>query len=256
MKDILITKKQIEILLLLYKFRFLHTYQFQKLLHHKQSNRIKTWLKDLTEKEYVKRDYTPKKIQKKPAIYFLTKKARKILKQRKECNLAVLNKIYREKERSKTFINRCLLIADIYLSLQKHLKNNETLHYATKTDLIAYDYFPDPLPDVYIAMKNNKHTRRYFLEIIDETLPRFTVRGMIRNLIEYATSEQWGTSTATEMPSVIIVCPYEKMKPYLQRFIAKVLEEEQGELLFYLTTKEAIVTHGIGNEAHAIVKVG
>ena len=52
-----ITKKQIEILLLLYIFRFLHTYQIQKLLNHKKPNQIKVWLKNLTEKEYLNRDY-------------------------------------------------------------------------------------------------------------------------------------------------------------------------------------------------------
>lgn len=42
-----ITPKQIEIILLLYKFRFLNTNQFKTLLKHKDIRRINSWLKDL-----------------------------------------------------------------------------------------------------------------------------------------------------------------------------------------------------------------
>lgn len=240
MKDTSLTKKQIEILLLLYKFRFLHTYQFQKLLNHKTPNRVKAWLKNLTEKEYLKRDYEIKSMNKKPAIYCLTIKSRDILKKRKDCDITVLNKIYREKNRSQTFTGHSLLIADIYLSLNKQLKENETLHYSTKTDLTGYDYFPDPLPDAYIALKRKTTTKRYFLEVFDDNLPRFAIRGKIQRYLTYYQGNEWEENTESPFPSIILICPTDASKRYLERFLIKVLKDNQIDILFKLATEKEV----------------
>ncbi len=244
MKDTSLTKKQTEILLLLYTFRFLHTYQIQKLLNHKNPNRVKVWLKNLTEKEYLKRDYTKETMNKKPAIYYLAIKSREILKKRKDCDITVLNKIYREKNRSQTFISHCLIIADIYLSLREKLKENETLHYSTKTDLIAYDYFPSPLPDAYIALKRKNVTKRYFLEVFDDNLPRFAIRGKIQRFVEYYQGNQWEENTDSPFPQVLLACPNDTIKKYTRRFITKTLAEAQAEISFSFWESYGIVSLG------------
>jgi len=55
----ILTKKQQLILILLYCFRFLNSKQIQEFLRHKDHRRINTWLKDLSEKEYIARDFNP-----------------------------------------------------------------------------------------------------------------------------------------------------------------------------------------------------
>lgn len=78
MEQLPITSKQIEILALLYRFRFLNRVQIQILLHHKDYRRINDWLKDLTEREYVGRVYSRKQVGINiPAIHFRKPKARK-----------------------------------------------------------------------------------------------------------------------------------------------------------------------------------
>ncbi len=81
MKTSTLTNKQKEILLYLYKFRFLNTHQLQNLLHHKNSNRTLSWLKALIENKYVKRHYERKSFSdtNKAAIYYLGPKSRDIL---------------------------------------------------------------------------------------------------------------------------------------------------------------------------------
>jgi DNA-binding PadR family transcriptional regulator len=239
MKNTKLTTKQIEILLLLYKFRFLHTYQFQKLLNHKKSNRIKVWLKDLTEKDYIKKDYTKSTMHKKPAIYSLTIKARELLKNRKECNITVLNKIYKENSRSTQFINHCMLIADIQLTLTSKITNDENLFFATKSNLLDYDYFPDPLPDAYIVIKKPKSTQRYLIDVIDANLPRFAVRGKIQRFIEYYQSDKWEEKTNTQFPSIIVISPTDESKKYTKRFINTTFED-QTEISFLITTVEEL----------------
>ena len=52
--------RQKEILYTLYRFRFLNRIHIQRLLHHKQFNRIIAWLNNLTTTGYIKRYYNPK----------------------------------------------------------------------------------------------------------------------------------------------------------------------------------------------------
>lgn len=76
-----VTKKQIEIIKLLAKYRYLNRLHIQKLLNHKQSHRVKVWLKDLSNKEYLVRFYSNKFGENiKPAYYCLAVKSRSILK--------------------------------------------------------------------------------------------------------------------------------------------------------------------------------
>lgn len=244
MKNTKLTIKQIEILLLLYKFRFLHTYQFQKLLNHKKSNRIKVWLRDLTEKDYIKKDYTKSTIHKKPAIYSLTVKARELLKNRKECNITVLNKIYKENTRSTQFISHSLLIADIKLFLNSKITKDENLFFATKSNLLDYDYFPDPLPDAYIVIKKPKSTQRYLVDVIDANLPRFAIRGRIQRFIEYYQNNKWEDKTNTKFPSIIFISPTDESKKYIKRFISTTLEDQEG-ISFIVTTMQELNIQGI-----------
>lgn len=48
-----ITKTQKLILLIIYKFRYVTAFQLQKYFIHNDSHRIKEWLKDLKEKNYL-----------------------------------------------------------------------------------------------------------------------------------------------------------------------------------------------------------
>jgi hypothetical protein len=243
MKQVSLTNKQIAILLLLYKFRFLNTHQIQQLLNHKKPNRIKVWLKQLTDNAYLHKNYTKETINKKPAIYCLTIKARELLKTKKECKIVILNKIYTEKSRSRTFITHCLRIADIYLSLREH-DSKDALYYATKTDLISYDYLPTSLPDAYIALKKKKRTKRYFLEVLDEKLPRFAIRGKIMRFIDYYYSNQWEEETGLSFPSIIIICSSPEITTFVKRFVTKILEQEQIDLSFLIQESRALLSLG------------
>jgi len=118
-----ITPKQLEILLLLYRFRFLNRTHIQKFLNHKDPRRINTWLKDLTERNIIGQRYSRKLLANtKPAIYHLSTKSRKILLTQRGINEKLLKRVYREKTRSERLIRHCLLVADIYFFLEKKLK--------------------------------------------------------------------------------------------------------------------------------------
>jgi hypothetical protein len=74
-----ITKRQQDILLQLYRFRFLNRKHIQALLTQKDYKNTNAWLKDLTEKEYIGKIFERKAGSTEPAIYFLSKNGIKFL---------------------------------------------------------------------------------------------------------------------------------------------------------------------------------
>lgn len=242
-----ITPKQLEILILIYRFRFLNRTQIQTLLNHKDAKRINTWLKDLTEKNTLGRIYSTKlKENTKPAIYYLATKSRKILLEQHNTNKKILNRAYREKNASQKLISHCIFLADIYLLLKNEdTKNNQELSFYTKTDLADHKYLPYNRPDGYISLKNKNHTKRYFLELIDEGTPRFMLRKKISQYIEYFEEGTWKNRTLHDNPSLLFICPNQIIKDFLNKHIAQVLEEETSDLQFFLSLKSAIQAEGI-----------
>lgn len=245
-----ITDKQLEILLLLYRFRFLNRHQIQTLLNHEYHHRINSWLSDLAKKEIIGKIYSTKFGENtKPSICFLSSKSVQILKDQKECNAKLLNKIYKEKTRSDVFINHNLFIADIYLSLLSLIeKTHAKLQFFTKTDLENHKYLLHPLPDAYFVIEENKNTKRYFLDIFNPQVPRFVLRTRVEKYFEYHESERWQTKTRHPFPSIFLVSPDEPIKKYLYKYILQMLEENLADISFYLTTQKQIKDFGMKKE--------
>jgi hypothetical protein len=233
-----LTKKQLEILTLLYRFRFLNRSQIQKLLNHKKISCINLWLKDLYGKKIIGRNYSNKLGDNiKPAIYYLKTKSKSYLKDQLEKDDKLMKRIYGEKNRSQKFINHCLLSADFYLNLKKSYMPEEIFFY-TKVDLVNYSDLPLNHPDAYVAIKKDKKINRYFWEIIDEDTPRFVIRSKIKQYLEYYGANIWQDNTNHPFPKILILCPNDLIKKYLHSFIPRIMEEEnQEEIDFYLSVK-------------------
>lgn len=243
MEDPSITPKQLDILLLIYRFRFLDRKHIQQFLNHKDPRRIKSWLKDLVDKKILGRKYSRKLGENiKPAVYFLSTKSKRILEGCEETEEKLLNRVYREKTRSQKFIDHHLFLADVYFFLNSQTQQNKSkLYFYTKTDLINHKYLPLPIPDAYIAIKEGKSTKRYFLDVIDEGTPRFMLRKRISQYLEFYERDLWQERTNYPFPSILLICPDQSIKEFLNRFIPKFLEEEtEDDILFYLTTKEIV----------------
>lgn len=240
----IITSKQKEILLYLYKFRFLTTNQFQKLFNHKDPHRIKEWLSDLMNKGYIKRHFNRKSFVEntKPAIYFLAPKARQVLKTEKDLDFDQLEFIYKESKRTKKFISHSLSLAEVLLYLLFKKEENEELKFFTKNELDRYEYFPQPLPDAFIAVKGQDTTRRYFLDLFDQYTPAFVLRQRVRMYLEYVENSDWDENTNyTPLPTILFVCPNESAKKHIN-FYAKALLEKtyEDKISLHLTTKAQI----------------
>lgn len=243
------TPKEKTILSHLLYYRFLTTNHLQQLLTHKQPQRTQAWLQKLTQDGYVIQDYDRHRMREntKPAVYCLTAKAGKILKDNTNCDPVILKRLYREKRLSKKFQAHCLTMADFSLHLRRlYQDSNDTLHYFTPIALTDYSHFPKPLPDAYIAIKGKgKKPRRFFVELFDEGTPRFAIRSKIQRYFTCAEEGEWGESQP--FPEILVICPTTFMQKYIERFTQSLLEESYEELSFNVKTKEQALTQVLTN---------
>lgn len=219
-----LTNKQKEIILLLYRFRFLNRIQIQKLLQHKSSKNTNTWLKDLTDKNYIGRIYQPTRIERfKPAINYVSKNGIKFLREQENIEKDYIKKLYQESRRSKGFINECILIADMYLQLCKQYEDSSyEFKFYTKTDFPKQGIVQDLKPTFAYVIKRADKLEHHACEVLKEGIPRYVIRARIEKYIEFFGED-------TDKAYVTFYCPNEKIGKYVERQSTKMLEEEGVE---------------------------
>jgi hypothetical protein len=254
-----ITKKQQEILRLLYTYRFLNRVQLQTLLRHKDHKTIGVWLKDLRDKHYIEWIYSTDFEQKtKPAIYYLGINGVRYLRSTGEYPVAEIRKRYYESSRSTGFISRSVTLADIAIEL--HGKSNEDVCY-TCLALAAYS-LPDSQhqflansdstihPDLIYTKQAGTETKTYLLELLDATLPRYRVRRRLKTYVEYLDYDfdEWQRSSGeATRPTVLFICPTVGELLYAKRRTRKLLENVPDSNLIHLkfTTIDEVQRSGV-----------
>lgn len=269
-----LTKKQQEILRLLYSFRFLNRIQIQAFLGHKDPKTINLWLRDLRAKGYVEWIYSTHFAEKtKPAVYYLglngVRYLRTLTRKSKDDDGQIvespayppeeLRKRYKEPTRSQTYIDRCALIADCALALERedaknkaasedsasNTKSRTTRHYyQTEAAYLlprSYYHFVTDLGDepihphlIFCQDKLNKDGKEektlesYVLEIFDATLPRYRMKKRLSDYVQFLDDEgdTWKEQTDTDkLPVILIVCPRTSDLIYAKRRTRKLIAD-------------------------------
>lgn len=233
----------IEILILIYRFRYLTRNQIQTLLNHKTFNRIIIWLNQLTDKKYLKK-YDDKKDPTKPNIYSLGTEGRKYFLENKDSEnqelkniqLHLLDRVWKEHSYSIPFRNHCLFLVDIYISLLSLVKiNNAILKFHSKTDLTGMQYLIREEPDAFFSItEKNGLSKRYFLDIFDPYPKYKYLLKRVKQYSYYYLKNYWQDNNKSSFPEIIFVCYDYKTKNNLNKIIQKELENQE-ELIFYLT---------------------
>ena len=267
----IVTKKEHTILLLLYIFRFLNSKQVQEFLVHKDHRRINSWLKDLTEKEYIVREYKPIYGQlTKPAIYYLTAKGRKHIKDSYNYYFPpYLKRIARDHKVSKAFKSRCQIIADWYITYIPPTKTSisivDTLiTHCTKEkeekiphDILQFftpSYFP-PLelltgikPDAYMRKKVKQGVAHGFLFVVDPYVSRLVLRYTIKRIFGTLNEVYWDVD-ATIAIHIHFLCPNNQVIIYLRRMLPTQIEQEYGGSIlinFHLASRNQLYSYKQG----------
>lgn len=230
----------------IYKFRFIHTYQFQKLFNHKDPTMVKEWLKDLKDKKYIGTDYKREDVEQNrtPAKYFLAPLGRKFLKGQKGFDIDVLEKVYKEKGRKAVFKNHCIEIGDMHLFLRSQKKPSEELKFYTQSNLTKYEYFPDTELDAYFVIQKKDKIRRFFLHIFKDSDPTWLPRPKIKKYIKYFDENSWAENTNNSpFPVILFVVPTDNLKYHIFKYGQAVLQKAiTADIQLFVETKQAIKT--------------
>ncbi len=231
------TPKQQEIVKLQYQFRFLNTTQIQKFLNHNDKKRLNIWLKYLVSNDYLVRIYDAHKFGEntKPAVFYLGRNGIRFLKAQGNYQPEQLRKLYRERDRSKTFIANCQLLADIALDLKAQSRNNLVFNWATSSDYTSLNspYYPFSFLTelsvhfLFTREQNNKKNY-YLLEILNTNLPPYRVRKKIRTYLEFLLNCDW-LEHFKNPPEVLFVCQTKDLLIRTKRYTKKLLADEDKE---------------------------
>jgi len=240
-----ITTQQQQILLLLYRFRFLNRTQIQQYLNHKNHKRILIWLNDLISKKYIK---TNDSIKSKAKIYYLTKNSIPLLLEEDTSNKQSLQKLYLENERSNFFVESCLLIADIYLDMQNKTNKTKKIEMYVKSDypdMPLAETLRDLSPHAYIEENSANETKHCFLEIL-ANLPEERLRQRIKKYLRFYQENTWEAETGKPFPTVLIICPNDEVFKYVKSYSKrKMTMLDEPSLTIRLSTIEKIKEFGI-----------
>lgn len=237
---------QQEIIHLLYRFRFATTQLIARYQGKQSGMAVFNRMRVLCEQEYIGRNFDSSyRLRGQSASYYLLPKALKLLKEDPDYDRKVLHAIYKDKQASDKFINRCLAIFQIHSDLSAFYGKYFDLF--TKSELGEFDYFPNPLPDAYITLKSSSkgRTKHFLLLFCDEATPLFAYIKRVKQIIEHIESGEWDEAPISRYPTILLICESLKQQKLLQGRIGKTVQDEGvDEPGFYLTTKSALV--GLG----------
>jgi len=223
----------------LLRFRFLTSIQIQKLLQLNSLHSTNHHLIKLSRQQTIGSLYSrTQKIAFQPAIYYLKSAS---IKQLNITDKKIIKRIYKEKSKSKTFIDHSTLIANYYIYLNNDsIKTKQTLNFFTKSDLLPHNYLIHPLPDAYFSRVDKKENiKRYFLEIIDEGAPRFSIRKRIDQYKNYIENKSFETATGYNFPTILFISPNKTINNYLKKYFEKIWDESNfDEISIYSATTE------------------
>jgi hypothetical protein len=139
-----------------------------------------------------------------PAAYYLTPKGLKTLQTLDSHDYiteATIKASYRDKVLSQTFVSHTL---DVY-SLTNSLKHQyPDLKVYLRRDMGRFSYFPDSPPDAFLSLKVGDTPKRFFLDVIPDTLPRNILDRRITSYAEFFDEGGWEI-TNSELPSLLLV---------------------------------------------------
>jgi hypothetical protein len=235
---------------------------------HKDKRRIISWLKDLRDKHYVGWIYSTDFAEKtKSAIYYISINGVRYLKtvQAEDDSayypLEEVRKRYKDNQRSRTFIDRCLLVANCCLSLKtvNGLEppangNKITYDYITESDYISpyheYHFLAEHevlRPNLCIIRQTGQTTKNYLLEIFDSTLPRYRLRRRLKGYVSYLDNDEWEGDEPE--PIVLLACATLTDLIYAKRATKKLIEDTYADdIHIRFTTSERLKLDGVNTE--------
>lgn len=242
-----LNSKQIQLLKLLYKFRYLNSPLLAQYKNINQSSARRS-LKVLYDQKYINRRYSKEyKLIGKAPSYFLAPKAITLLKSNYQMNPVVLQNMYKSKSLTDSFIDHNLDILNAYIGIRDSYL--DTFNIFTKNELTDYDYFPSDKSDLYLHRIKVSATKPndYLLCIYTDTAVYF-IKKKVSSYIDHFDSNIWQDKTGTNYPTILIACPNSVSENNLRVNLIKILDNMGIDNLNIYTTTKTLLDHDILKE--------
>ncbi|KKW02305.1 MAG: hypothetical protein UY35_C0017G0024 [Candidatus Saccharibacteria bacterium GW2011_GWC2_48_9] len=240
-KERKLNKGQVEVLKLLYRYRFTTSELLAKAENQKHLQVTRSRLTILEKQGYIGRRYESSyKLLGKFATFYLLPKGLQYLKSIDVVDQQAIKMIYNDRKASDKFVDFCLAVCRTAQALISFYGQESRMF--TRTELLDYDYFPQPLPDLYMSIKR-KTVRHYFVDLYDDAIPTFVLVKKIKKYREHYESGEW-EATDSDYPEIIVACANDKAEQRLRR---KLLGGTTDDVVVYTCTIAGLESGGENN---------
>lgn len=236
---VVVNKSQIELLKFIAKYRLVTVSQVQQNFGYKSRTSVNNKLKRLVATELVGMKYdSSKKLSGIPAIFYLTPKGlREVKKYLPYITEAIIRAAYSDHKASDSLIEESAELFNLAQSFLRHYPDMKAL---TARQVGDIDYFPRPLPELYLAHQLENEVRRFFLfNLRDVKRYDIAVRSCIAKLVTYRDSEAYAESD-NDFPIVLLVCHSAAIERLTQRVMRGSLGKSYEPMLVYTTSYQAL----------------
>lgn len=242
-----LNQEQVEVLQMLYRFRFASSEQIAQFQAKPNAKAIQKRMKILEDQGLIAKRYDKSyKLQGKPAAYYLTPagaRAFAVNIERKPDEPLNMKRLYGSKDASEGFITHCRNVLSVYLALKAlHPKQGELIYF-TKNQLNyeKYDnYFPSPRQDAYIHIRKGQVDRHFLLDIFEDTQPFFVLIRRIKKYLDYSSGGDWEAHCDIPL-TILMVVESKSIHKRLRKRLAYELRQSYEELKFATARLEDIL---------------
>ena len=218
-----LTKQQLELVELVYKFRFVTSKLVSEKYGRKSKAVIYTRLQLLCAREILGKHYDGHmRLRGEQASYYLLPDGIAALKAQSDPELVsrrTLQAVYKDRTAKKTFINDSLAIFGLY-NYYRELYG-EDISFSTKSNMTftAFDYFPEPIPNGFIRHVQSGTAQYYFFEYIASHLSPVGQYKLVKKYADYFESDVWSPRRSGS-PIVLLVCEAESVLKAIRKQVA------------------------------------
>lgn len=234
--------KQIRILKLIYKFRFVTKPLLLTYKESKSLNGIAKTVKILEEQNYIEKRYDKSyRLLHKAAAYYLAPDALRYLRDNHGMDRDVLHAMYKNKTVNDDFIEHHIDVLRTFL----HIRTNypDTFHVFTKQELAGREYLPLKKPDLYIKRiePSADSSNDYLLEFFTDNR-YFLMKKCLDQYIEHYESGDWEAENEAPYPGLLFVCPDSRAETKLLTYAQRLLDNAGVDgLKIFTTTAKALL---------------
>lgn len=196
---------QIDILEILYKYRFGSRQLLADSLGIKSGSNLHEKLNVLMKHSFVARRYDKSfKLRGVPAAYYLTPKGLRRLQLilgSERVTDTIIKASYRDKVVSQSFVNH---VVEVYTYSNRLQYEYPSLKVFLRREMALYSYFPANPSDAFLSLKTADGSQRFFFDVVSKDTPPSAINRRLVKYMEFFDEGGWDV-TGSDLPKLLFV---------------------------------------------------